>query len=321
MMGTETTTAAANGNAANGKAPATAIEKAKPTAMDYLKGGFEKWRPTLKAILPKHIDPERVINIAMNVYMNRPELHLCTPASMVKATMQCAELGLEPSPLLGECAFIPFKGKKRVRDGNVYKETEELQVQLIPMFAGLIKLAKQSGEISDVYAVVVDESEKSPEFDEHGKFVAGFYVEEGTTRRIQHIRRMEGRTGVLFAVYGVVKFKDGTCHYEVLSRQDVDAVRKRSKSSDNGPWVTDYEEMAKKTAIKRTLKTVPKSPTKPQLAMAIAADNASETAEAFSTDLTASIDAEGTEVQGPQTRTEQLAQRLGHDPVTGEVKS
>ncbi len=61
MMGTETVVA--NGSAANGR-PVGAIEKAKPTAMDFLKGGFEKWRPTLKAILPKHIDPERVINIA-----------------------------------------------------------------------------------------------------------------------------------------------------------------------------------------------------------------------------------------------------------------
>jgi recombination protein RecT len=298
-----------------------AVEKRSP--MTILKDGFETWKPTLRAILPRHIDPERVIKIAMNVYLNNPELHKCTPMSMVKATMQCAELGLEPSPLLGECAFIPFENKRKVKDGNTWKEIKVPEVQLMPMYVGLTKLAKQTGEIADVYAVIVDESEKFPEFEESGKFSGGFFVEQGTVRQIHHIQRIEGRTGKLFAVYGVVKFKDGTCHFEVLGKSDVDAIRKRSKTSENGPWVTDYDAMARKTAIKQALKTVPKSPQKPGLSQSIAADNAADQGEAFSTDLTAAIDTEGVEVtaepSNPKSRVEQLSEKLGHDPVTGEV--
>lgn len=306
----------------------TAIEKAepkKPTRMELLKGGFEQWRPTLKAILPKHIDPDRVIKIACNVFLNNPSLQTCSPLSMIKATLQCAELGLEPSPLLGEAYFIPFKNKKKVKDGNVWKEQIVEEVQLMPGYVGIIKVSKQTGEVADVYAVVVDEAEKDPEH---------FQVHEGTDRRIHHVKKLEGRTGKLFAAYGVVKFKDGTCHFEVMSKDEIDAIRARSKSADNGPWVTDYNAMAKKTMIKQALKTVPKSPEKPQLAQTIAADNAAETSQAFSTDLSAAIDADGESVpdEAPAaaaavpaqtSRTSALSSKLDeppHDPATGELK-
>lgn len=310
------TTNPTNGSNGNGTA---AMEKAKPSRMDLLKQGFADWRSTLKAVLPKHIDPDRVIKIAMNVYLNKPELQSCTPLSMIRATLQAAELGLEPSPLLGEAWFIPFKNTKKVKDGNVFKDVKVDEVQLIPGYVGLVKLAKQTGEVADVYAVAVDECESEPEY---------FQVFEGTERRIHHVRRTAERTGNLFAVYAVVKFKDGTNHFEVLSKSEVDAVRKRSKSADSGPWVTDYVEMAKKTAIKRALKTVPKSPEKPQLAQAIATDNAADIGEAFSTDLAAAIDVDGVSVPEPtpepKTRTDELASRLGatpaHDPKTGEVR-
>jgi recombination protein RecT len=308
-------------------------ERKALTKVDQLKSFFEQWRPTLKAMLPRHIDPERVIKIAMNVYFNKPELQSCTPISMVKATLQCAEYGLDPSPFFGECAFIPFENKKKVRDGNTWKDVKVLEVQLMPMFVGLIKLAKQNGDVSDVYAVVVDESEKTPEFDDRGNVIAGFYVEQGTVRKIHHVQRLEGRTGNLYAVYGVVLFRDGTHHFEVLSRSDVDRIRARSKSKDTGPWATDYDEMAKKTAIKRAVKTVPKSAEKPQLAKALAHDNAIDLGEAFSSEYGDAIDVEGAPVEEtpppakPATRTDELAHRLGsimgsppHDPVTGEVK-
>jgi recombination protein RecT len=297
-----TTTATANGASA-------AIEKKLPTRMDLLKDGFAAWRPTLRAILPKHIDPDRVIKIAMNVFLNKPELALCTPTSMIRATLQCAELGLDPSPLLGEAYFLPFENKRKVRDGNVFKEVKVPEVQLMPGYPGLIKLAKQAGDVADVYAVVVDECESDPEY---------FQVQRGTINTIHHIMRMDAeRTGKLFAVYAVVKFKDATCHFEVLTKHDVDAIRARSKAANSGPWVTDYNAMAKKTAIKQALKTVPKSPEKPQLPKAIAADTAAEIGEAFGTELTDAIDAEGTDViealpEKPATRAEELAQKLGN---------
>jgi recombination protein RecT len=303
------TTAAPQGTNGNG----TAIEKRKLSRMDVLKESFDKWKPTLKMILPKHIDPDRVIRIAMNVFLNKPELQTCSPISMVRATLQCAELGLDPSPLLGECAFVPFNNTIKVKDGNQWVSRKVEEVQLMPMYLGLIKLCKQTGDIADVYAVVVDECDAAPTYDEHGNLVSGFAVEEGTVRSVKHKPDFAKKTGKLYAVYGVVKFKDGTHHFEVLTKKDVDAIRERSKSKDNGAWVTDYQAMAKKTAIKQALKTVPKSPEKPALPTAIALDNAGDIGEAFSTSFTEAMDAEGVDTTEPpaaQSRTEELAAKL-----------
>lgn len=298
-----------------------AIEKVKPpTPVELLKKSFEQWRPTLRAILPKHIDPDRVIKIALNVFMQKPELQDCTPRSMVRATLQCAELGLDPSPLLGEAYFLPFENKVKVRDGNTWKTVPQFEVQLIPGYVGLIKLAKQTGDVSDIYAVVVDESEKEPKFDANGRLVSGFYVEQGTSRRIQHIQNFEKRTGVPFAAYGVVQFKDGTHHFEVFSKAQIESIRGRSKSfganAMSSPWTTDIEAMWKKTMIKQATKTVPKSPERPQLAAAIAADNAAEIGEAFRSELTEELD--GIEEGVPQlvrakSRTDSLVSKLSID--------
>jgi recombination protein RecT len=315
------TTAAPTATNGNG----TAIQKKAETPLDRLKAIFATWKPIIRAVLPKHIDTDRVIRIAINIFMQKPELQKCTPFSMVRATVQCAELGLEPSPLLGEAWFIPFENKVKVKSGNQWVDQKQLEVQLMPGVIGLIKLAKQAGGILDVYAVVVDECEKEPVFDASGRLVSGFYVEQGTVRRIHHIQKIEGRTGKMFACYGVVQFADKTSHFEVFSKSQVDAIRARSKASDNGPWVTDYDAMARKTMIKQALKTVPKSPEKP-LAAAIAVDNAVEMGEAFSTEALESMDAEGFDTtdqaaaQLSQSRTEALGAALGSfDAQTGEV--
>jgi recombination protein RecT len=58
-------------------------------------------------------------------------------------------------------------------------------------------------------------------------------------------------------VYAVAKLKDGACQFEVMGKNDVDAIRGRSKSANSGPWVTDYDQMAKKTVIRRLIKYLP----------------------------------------------------------------
>ncbi len=338
----------ANGNG-SAQEPSKSIEKKKPTRMDVLKNHFDAWTPTLKAILPRHIEPERVIKIAMNVYLNKPELAQCTPLSMVKATMQCAELGLDPSPLLGEAYFVPFRAKVQVKDGNLFRDGEELRVSLMPGYVGLAKLVKQTGDVADVYAVPVYESEAKPEWDDNGRLISGFYVEEGTVRKIHHIRNLKKDRGELFAVYGVVKFKDDTHHFEVLSRADIEEHRKVSQQADGPAWKNHYVAMACKTAIRMAVKMVPKSPDKP-LAKALAFEERQEIGgEAFGLDLASdAIDttgetapdtaqAEEKAAEKATSRTDELNSKLGptptptptptqprgkappHDPSTGEL--
>lgn len=311
-------------NGTNGNGNGSALAKASHP-MDRIKRDLEAWKPTLKAILPKHIQPERVIKIMCSMILQNPNMQKCTPESIVRATVQCAELGLDPSPLLGECVFLPYNNKVRIKDGNTFKDVTRMELQLQPMYVGLIKLAKQTGEISDIYSVVVDESEMSPVF-EDGRLVEGFYVEQGTIRKIQHVQKIQGRTGKIAAAYGVVKFRDGTVHFEVLSADEVyKQHRARSKGYSTNPaespWTTDEASMFRKALIKQVVKYIPKSPEKPQFAAALAADTSAETGEAFSTELTATIvpadeltDPEPAQL-APATRTEALADRLAGTPA------
>jgi recombinational DNA repair protein RecT len=72
-------------------------------------------------------------------------------------------------------------------------------------------------------------------------------------------------------VYSVVYLKG--CEHpsvEVMTLREVDDIRMRSMSKDSGPWVTDFEEMAKKTVFRRHSKVLPMSA---ELAQAMASDD------------------------------------------------
>lgn len=60
-------------------------------------------------------------------------------------------------------------------------------------------------------------------------------------------------------VYAVARLKDGGTQFEVMTRKQIELVRSLSKAGNNGPWVTHWEEMAKKTAIRRLFKYLPVS--------------------------------------------------------------
>jgi recombination protein RecT len=161
--------------------------------------------------------------------------------------IQAAEMRLFPG-VLQECAFVPYKNNK----------TGQMEAQFIPQYQGLSKLALQSRLVTRIVADVVYEKD---EFD---------YC-QGSETYLKHKRALTGR-GKAIAAYCYVDFADGGSKFELLSYEDVERVRTRSKARDSSysPWTTDWDEMAKKTAIKRCLKTVPKSF---ELAKAIDKDN------------------------------------------------
>ncbi len=66
--------------------------------------------------------------------------------------------------------------------------------------------------------------------------------------------------GEIFAVYATAQMKDGSRKTDVMSIHEVNAIRARSRSGQSGPWVTDFNEMAKKTAFRRLSKWLPLSP-------------------------------------------------------------
>lgn len=183
-------------------------------------------------VLPKICTPERFARVAVTCIKKNSKLILALQTkegkkSLAEAFMKCAELGIEPD---GRRAYlIPYKN----------------DIQLIIDYKGIAELAMRSGMISNIHADKVCDND---DFE--------YNIGEITTHRI-HFRRPRGEA---YAYYAIVTFKDGTKKCEVMSKDEVDAIRKRSKSPNNGPWVTDYDEMAKKTVFKRLSKWLPLSP-------------------------------------------------------------
>jgi recombinational DNA repair protein RecT len=60
-------------------------------------------------------------------------------------------------------------------------------------------------------------------------------------------------------VYMIARLKDGSVQTEVMTIEDVNRIRARSQSANDGPWATDYTEMARKTVLKRGCKYLPMS--------------------------------------------------------------
>jgi recombination protein RecT len=214
---------------------AVATQEAAPVARkqdirSMLEG--DAFKSQIEKALPKHLTPDRFIRVALTAMTRTPLLKECDSASFFKALLDLSSLGLEPDGRRAH--LIPFRNKDR---GCV-------EVQLIVDYKGLVELVMRSGTVSNIHADVVCEND---EFE--------YNMGDISKHRID-FRRPRGE---VYAVYSVVTMKDGTRKCEVMSRSEVESVRSRSKAGKSGPWVTDWNEMSKKTVFRRLSKWLPLS--------------------------------------------------------------
>lgn len=224
------------------KAAAPERSTAAPTVKDLI----ERQKAQIARALPQNMDPERFTRIVLTEVKRTPKLATCEPATLLGAMMLSAQLGLEPGPL-GHAYLLPFKNNK----------TGRLEVQFIVGYKGYIDLARRSGNIESIVAREVREADH-------------FDYEYGLHEKLVHKPALTGR-GKAYAYYGIAKYRDGGHTILVMSREDVDERRARSKAKDNGPWVTDYDAMARKTVIRAMSAFLPLSI---EAQRAVAADEA-----------------------------------------------
>lgn len=196
----------------------------------------DTFKAQIACALPKHITADRMVRIATTEIRKIPKLATCDQRSFLGAIMQCAQLGLEPGGALGHSYLIPFENKKN----------HLTEVQLIIGYRGMLDIARRSGQIVSISARIVHERD-------HFRYAYGLRED------IEHVPCEDGDQGRLTHVYAVARLKDGGVQFEVMSKADIDKVRAQSKSSSAGPWVTHYDEMAKKTVIRRLFKYLPVS--------------------------------------------------------------
>lgn len=202
----------------------------RKTMQQYIKS----MEGEIKKALPSVITPERFTRIVLSAISVNPKLGSCTPASFLGAMMTSAQLGLEVNTPLGQAYVLPYLNKGVL----------EAQFQL--GYKGLIDLAYRSGDVEVIQAHVVYENDE-------------FECEYGLDPKLTH-KPADTDRGEPIKVYAVFKTKSGGLGFEVMSMEDVKkhaAKYSKSYGSSYSPWKTNFEEMAKKTVLKRVLKYAP----------------------------------------------------------------
>jgi len=222
--------------AGTGSSSPAAIKPATKAMSPYqnIQDLFKRMAPEIAKVLPAHIKSDHLLRVALTEIRKNPKLLECSSQSLLGALMLSAQLGLEPG-ILGHAYLIPYYNSK----------TRSTEVQFQIGYKGYIDLVRRSGELQtlDVHEVCRGDA---------------FEYEYGLTPKLMHRPALENR-GEPYCYYAIAKLKDGGFSYLVMSIQDVEKFRKRSKSPDYGPWVTDYDAMAKKTVIKQLAKYLPLS--------------------------------------------------------------
>lgn len=179
--------------------------------------------------LPSMVSSERFQRVVLTAFNGNPKLQQCEPASFLAAMMQSAQLGLEPNTPLGQAYLIPYGNKVQFQIG----------------YKGLLELAQRSGKIKMLYAHAVYENDD-------------FNIEYGLEQKLSHTPLLKGDRGETVGYYAVYHLKEGGYSFIYMTKEEVlSHAKNKSKTFNSGPWQTDFDEMAKKTVLKKLLKYAP----------------------------------------------------------------
>lgn len=196
--------------------------------IDEVRSAITKMEPQFKAALPAHVKPEKFMRVVLTAVGITPALLNADRRSLYSAAMRAAQMGLLPDGREG--AIVSF--------GNA--------AQFMPMLGGILKTLRNSGELESIDAQIVNRNDR-------------FTYRPGLDPVPVHEPDWFGDRGEVVGVYCVARMKDGGTYVEVMSKAQVEKVREVSRSKNNGPWVQWWDEMARKTVIRRLAKRLPMS--------------------------------------------------------------
>lgn len=199
-------------------------------------------KDSLNKLATKHVTVDRLIKGYVVAASRVPALYKCTQLSILQTCIDAASLGLDLAPAKKHAAIIPF--------GQ--------EATLIPMVHGYIEIAGRSG--INIFAAIAYQLEVAKK---------AFYYTLGTNRMIYHapldaavqaeLSESDNPAEILGSIvyfYAVAEYPNGYKDFVVLAKREVDKIRNASRAKNAGPWVDWYEEMGKKTAIRRLFKTL-----------------------------------------------------------------
>lgn len=192
------------------------------------KAFLEARLPMLARWVRGGVRPEALIRFELLDLQQNQKLRECSPESIYLALLACAVCGLEPGSLHGHAYLVPFAGKAQFMAG----------------YRGLIKMAKRSGEVTNISANVVHQQDT-------------FEIDLGSEPRVIHRPKL-GMRGDIIGAYAIAKMAHGGPEIEWLSNDDLERIRQVAESRSKSPaWKQWPEEMMRKSAIRRLSKRLP----------------------------------------------------------------
>ena len=202
------------------------------------------------------------------VIANNPKLQQCSPSSIVGAVITASRLGVSLDPNIKHSYLIP------------YGKNAKLEIS----YMGLIDVIfRSTGTLLEAHMVYENDD---------------FDYEQGSTPHVKHKPCVFGDRGQLIGCYAIARMPNKDFSIEFLTLEDIEACRKVSKNS-GGVWKTWFSEMAKKSAIRRLYKRLPKNS---ETAMVASYDEKNDTGQ----DVSEFYDIDGVEIPQEPTASEQL---------------
>lgn len=211
------------------------------TVIQSVRQTLDRMQPELRAVLPAHIEAPAFTRVAQTAIQMNPDLQQCTTRSLVAACTRLAEIGLQPDGI--DAAIVAYNVKVSKRGEP---DRWEKQAKAMPMVAGIRDLVRRSGMVREWKVRLVYSQD-------HFRHI------DGDVEMLEHIPEYADGDRVV-KVYSIAYDNDGQVMSRHVMRIDaVEKIRRRSRAADSGPWVTDYEEMVKKTCLRQHSKALPKA--------------------------------------------------------------
>lgn len=213
-----------NPNTAVTRAESTAVSKPATTVETLIKS--QKFQDEVCKALPSHLTARRFLLSIKVAVQKTPKLKLCTVDSMYKSCLELSAFGLEANGR--DAHLIPY--------GN--------ECKYIIDYKGLVSMTYRSGDVVSIHADLICENDL-------------FEYNLGEIR--SHIIDWKAPRGEAYAVYALARMKSGVVASAVMSKDEIETIRKASPGGNGDIWRKHWGEMAKKTVFKRLSKWLPLS--------------------------------------------------------------
>jgi recombination protein RecT len=191
--------------------------------------------PEIAQNLPSNVSPDKFRNVVITAANMNEDLLRADRKSLIGACVKCAADGLVPDGR--EAALVLFGGK----------------VQYMPMIGGILKRARNSGEIASIVVQVV-----------HERDVFVWRPSDADNPVTHEVPGLTEDRGQPIGAYAIARLKDGSVMAEVMSRAEIEKVRAVSRAKGTGPWVQWWDQMARKSVLRRLSKYLPMDAAPPE---------------------------------------------------------